>query len=241
MAKTKLVEGTVPKPYKAFLTSDAHGQIANNNIALFNPSAQVSAFFRKGQFSGPALGIESWYEDENIATHQVGALGPHHRGPVAPFRVVRHGQKSKWSGGQETFLRHAPMGTVMNNRRDNRSLGIVPFGDIDTGPAPNEGVATIRADNEARGNGLPTVETDTRQCPVMPDFRHFGRGQQAESRPVHDPVQQRPAQQPVLDDMTERRGTHVLMVKMNKAGRVAVGHADVQHRLGRRSQRRPQV
>lgn len=75
LAKTKLVEAAVPRPYKAFLTADMHGVIANANITLFNPSAQVSAFFRKGQFSGPALGIDEWYEDENIATHTVGALG----------------------------------------------------------------------------------------------------------------------------------------------------------------------
>lgn len=75
LAKTKLVEAAVPRPYKAFLSSDMHSQLANNNIALFNPSAQVSAFFRNGQFSGPALGINEWYEDENIATHTVGALG----------------------------------------------------------------------------------------------------------------------------------------------------------------------
>jgi len=75
LAKTKLVEAAVPRPYKAFLTADGHGQIANGNLALFNPAAQISKFFRKAQFSGPALGIDEWYEDENIATHTVGALG----------------------------------------------------------------------------------------------------------------------------------------------------------------------
>ncbi len=75
LAKTKLVEVAVPRPYKAMLTSDMHGQIANANQALFHPSAQISSFFKKSQFSGPALGIQEWYEDENIAVHQVGALG----------------------------------------------------------------------------------------------------------------------------------------------------------------------
>lgn len=75
LAKTKLVEAAVPRPYQAVLTSDMHTQLANANTALFNPSAQVSAFFRTGQFSGPALGIDKWFEDENIATHAIGALG----------------------------------------------------------------------------------------------------------------------------------------------------------------------
>ena len=74
-AKVKLVEAAVPRPFKAFLTADMHTQLANANASLFNPSAQISSFFKKGQFSGPALGIEEWYEDENVATHVVGALG----------------------------------------------------------------------------------------------------------------------------------------------------------------------
>jgi len=75
LAKTKLVEAAVPRPFKAMLTADMHGQLANANTALFNPTAQIAAMFRTGQFSGPALGIEEWFEDENIATHTVGALG----------------------------------------------------------------------------------------------------------------------------------------------------------------------
>ena len=75
LAKTKLVEVAVPRPYTAMLTADMHAQIANANTSLFNPSAQIAAFFRNGQFSGPALGIDRWFEDENIATHTVGNLG----------------------------------------------------------------------------------------------------------------------------------------------------------------------
>jgi hypothetical protein len=75
LAKTLLVEAAVPRPYRAVLTADAHGVIAGANLASFNPSAQISAFFKTGQFSGSALGIDAWYEDENIATHTVGALG----------------------------------------------------------------------------------------------------------------------------------------------------------------------
>lgn len=75
LAKTKLVESSVPRPYNALLTADMHASLANANLALFNPSAQISALFRTGQFSGPALGIDKWFEDENAATHTVGALG----------------------------------------------------------------------------------------------------------------------------------------------------------------------
>ena len=75
LAKTKLVEAAVPRPYKAIITADAHTQLSNANTSLFNPGAQIAAFFRNGQIEGKALGINEWYEDENLATHTIGALG----------------------------------------------------------------------------------------------------------------------------------------------------------------------
>ena len=75
LAKTKLVEAAVPRPYKAILTADMHTQLSNANTSLFNPSQQISAFFRNGQIEGKALGINEYYEDENAATHTVGTLG----------------------------------------------------------------------------------------------------------------------------------------------------------------------
>ena len=75
LAKTKLVEAAVPRPYRAVISADMHTQLSNANTSLFNPAAQIAAFFRNGQVAGMALGINEWYEDENIATHTVGALG----------------------------------------------------------------------------------------------------------------------------------------------------------------------
>jgi len=75
LAKTKLVEVCVPRPFKALISADAHTQLSNANASLFNPSAQISAFFRNGQIEGKALGINEWYEDENVVTHTIGTLG----------------------------------------------------------------------------------------------------------------------------------------------------------------------
>ena len=75
LGKTKLVEVAVPRPYKALITADAHTQLSNTNASLFNPSSQISAFFQNGQIEGKALGINEWFEDENVATHTIGALG----------------------------------------------------------------------------------------------------------------------------------------------------------------------
>ena len=74
-AVTKLLEASIPGPYVAMLSPDMHGQLANANIALFNPAAQIAQFFREGQFGAKALGISKWFMDQNVATHTVGALG----------------------------------------------------------------------------------------------------------------------------------------------------------------------
>jgi len=75
LAKTKLVEVCVPRPYKAVISADGHTQLSNANTSLFHPGAQISAFFRNGQIEGKALGINEWYEDENVVAHTIGALG----------------------------------------------------------------------------------------------------------------------------------------------------------------------
>ena len=74
-AVTKLLESSVPLPYIAILSPDMHGQLANANLALFNPPAQISAYFRNGQFGAKALGIDRWFMDQNVHNHLVGALG----------------------------------------------------------------------------------------------------------------------------------------------------------------------
>lgn len=48
--------------------------LANANLALFNPSAQISEEYRSGQFAARALGFESWYEDANVAKHTTGTF-----------------------------------------------------------------------------------------------------------------------------------------------------------------------
>jgi hypothetical protein len=74
-AVTELFDGAAPDPYNAFLSANMHAYLANANVAVFNPSAFISAMFRKGQFGNDALGIAKWFKTQNIATHTVGALG----------------------------------------------------------------------------------------------------------------------------------------------------------------------
>jgi hypothetical protein len=47
-------------------------KLLNANFALFNPGAQISRYFRTGQFGAEALGIDEWYWDPNMPTHTTG-------------------------------------------------------------------------------------------------------------------------------------------------------------------------
>ena len=44
------------------------------NFALFNPQNQVSKYFKTGQFSGAALGVDDWYWDPNMPIHTTGTF-----------------------------------------------------------------------------------------------------------------------------------------------------------------------
>jgi hypothetical protein len=74
-AGVKLTNGAVPADGRvAILNAIAQATISNANVATFNPAQYISESFRKGQFSGPALAIESWYMDQNVATHTTGTF-----------------------------------------------------------------------------------------------------------------------------------------------------------------------
>ena len=44
------------------------------NFAIFNPQSQISQYFKTGQFSGAALGVDEWYYDPLIPTHTTGSF-----------------------------------------------------------------------------------------------------------------------------------------------------------------------
>lgn len=59
----------------AVLSPGMHAALANANVAIFNPTAQISEIYRKGQFGKEALGISEWFKDQNVEAHTVGDLG----------------------------------------------------------------------------------------------------------------------------------------------------------------------
>jgi hypothetical protein len=58
----------------AMLDAKSQAAIANANFAAFNPQKYISEAFRAGQFAGPALAIDSWYMDQNVARHTTGSF-----------------------------------------------------------------------------------------------------------------------------------------------------------------------
>jgi hypothetical protein len=64
----------VPEELMAVITPVQQSALLANNQALFNPNAQISKYFTSGQFSGAALGMDSWAYDPNLPTHTTGTF-----------------------------------------------------------------------------------------------------------------------------------------------------------------------
>ena len=74
-ARANLSEVAIPGPYIAMLSPRMHAKLVKSNAELFNPAQAISAYFREGQFSRKALGIDRWYEEQNMPMHTIGPGG----------------------------------------------------------------------------------------------------------------------------------------------------------------------
>ena len=74
-ARANLSEVAVPGPYIAMLSPRMHAKLVKSNAELFNPAMAISAYFREGQFARKALGIDRWYEEQNMPMHTIGPGG----------------------------------------------------------------------------------------------------------------------------------------------------------------------
>jgi hypothetical protein len=75
-AVVKLANQAVPtNNLIAMLDPNMHAYLASANMGLFNPTKEIAALYKTGQFGSQALGISKWFMDQNVATHTVGALG----------------------------------------------------------------------------------------------------------------------------------------------------------------------
>jgi hypothetical protein len=64
----------VPDDFVAVLDPKSQSRLLAANFALFNPQTQISKYFKTGQFSGPALGVDAWSWDPNMPTHTTGTF-----------------------------------------------------------------------------------------------------------------------------------------------------------------------
>jgi hypothetical protein len=75
-AAARLTNFAAPQgPRRALVNALMRAAIANANLSLFNPQAQISKTWTNGMWSGAALSWDQWYEDVNVFPHVVGPLG----------------------------------------------------------------------------------------------------------------------------------------------------------------------
>lgn len=64
----------VPEPYCAMLDPASMINLANANIALFNPQGRIADVWKTGLFGKEALGIEDWYQSPNVGSYTTGTF-----------------------------------------------------------------------------------------------------------------------------------------------------------------------
>jgi hypothetical protein len=75
-AAARLTNFATPQgPRRMLINALMRASIANANLTLFNPQAQISKTWTNGMWSGAALSWDQWYEDVNVFPHTVGPLG----------------------------------------------------------------------------------------------------------------------------------------------------------------------
>lgn len=70
----KLRNMGVPEDLAVVMDPKSQSRLLSANMALFNPQNQISRNFRSGEFSGPALGVDSWNWDPNLPTFTTGTF-----------------------------------------------------------------------------------------------------------------------------------------------------------------------
>lgn len=64
----------VPGDLMGVIDPLTQAQLVSQNLALFNPSGQISTYFKSGLFGVGALGVNEWAWDPNMPTHTTGTF-----------------------------------------------------------------------------------------------------------------------------------------------------------------------
>lgn len=160
-AVVKLMKGSVPTPYTAMLDPNMHAYLTSAYQAVFNPAAAISAQYKTGQFKDEALGIQKWFQTQNIATHVVGALGTV---PLANSATVQTGASIILDGASASITGYFKKGDVITF---DGTYAINPMNYTSTGQLAQ---FTVTADTDSDGSGNVTV-------PIYPSIVTTGPNQ----------------------------------------------------------------
>lgn len=154
----------VPEEVIAVLDPKSQSKLLAANFALFNPQAQISKYFRSGQFAGAALGIDEWFWDPLMPTHTTGTF-------TTATPVI------SGAGQTGSSLTTSGMGTYAFKRGDVFTIAglnsINPVGYSDTGDVQQ---FTITAD---------TSGSSTATLPISPPIITSGPLQTVMSSPAN--------------------------------------------------------
>jgi hypothetical protein len=73
-AVAKLRNVGVPDKFVAVLDPKSQSAILKTAFTQFNPQNQITTYWKTGQFSGAAMGVDEWYWDPNVPTHTTGTF-----------------------------------------------------------------------------------------------------------------------------------------------------------------------
>lgn len=135
--------GVPDSDLQAIIDMKTHSKLLGANIGAFNPQAQISEYFKTGQFNAGALGVQAWKKDSNLPTHTTGTF-------TSSTPVV--------SGALQTgsTLNISGMGTYALKRGDTFYIAgnnsVNPISYVDSG---DQQAYTLQAD--AAGSGTATL------------------------------------------------------------------------------------
>lgn len=74
-AVAKLANLGVPEEFVAVLDPRTNAKLVGANLGAFNPQNRIGQYFKTGQFSGEAFGVDEWFRDSvGIPTHVTGTF-----------------------------------------------------------------------------------------------------------------------------------------------------------------------
>jgi len=149
-AGVRLSENAIPVENRcACLSPNMHAFLVSATVGLFNPTSDIAAQYRHGQFGARALGVDEWYMDQNVNSHTVGALG----GTPLVNGASQTGASIITDGWSNSITGVVKKGDILTFASVN---SVNPLGYQDTGRLRTF-VVTADADSDGSGNATISI------------------------------------------------------------------------------------